>query len=161
MSCTPSVTVFCRYFRVTSLAQAHKVIIIVCSAAGQRNYVVNLLGGCKLTFLQAHLTKRMICNMSVTDSFSRSSVPFLHLRRTVILLVALVFLLLMFLAEPSVRKIWTAGMGTRAFRFLWHLSSPRFGHKKSPHRISPVKAVCIHFFHITIIPYCNMYSSGF
>ena len=161
MSCAPSVTVFCRYFRVTSLAQAHKVIIIVCSAAGQRNDVVNLLGGCKLTFLQAHLTKRMICNVSVTDSFPCSSVPLTHRRITVIFFVSFILLLLMLRTEPAVRKFRTAGIGTRPFRFLWHLFSPRFGHKKSPHRISPMKAVCIHIFHTTIIPHSHMYSSGF
>ena len=157
----PSVSVFCRYFRVTSLAQAHKVIIIVCSTAGQRNDVVNLLGRCKPAFLQAHLAKRMICNMPVTDSFPRSSVPLTHRRITVIFFVSFIFLLLMFLTEPAVRKFRTAWIGTRPFRFLWHLSSPRFAHKKSPHRISPMKAVCIHIFHTTIIPHSHMYSSGF
>ena len=141
MSCTPSVSVFCRYFRVTSLAQAHKVIIIVCSAAGQRNDVVNLLGGCKPAFLQAHLTKRMICNVPVTDSFPCPSVSLTHCRVTVIFFVSFILLLLMFRTEPAVRKFRTAGIGTRPFRFLWHLSSPRFGHKKSPHRISPMKAL--------------------
>ena len=95
MSCAPSVTVFCRYFRVASLAQAHKVIIIVCSAAGQRNDVVNLLGGCKLTFLQTHLTKRMICNVPVTDSFPCSSVSLTHCRVTVIFFIPFILLLLM------------------------------------------------------------------
>ena len=157
----PSISVFCRYFRVASLAQAHKVIIIVCSAAGQRNDVVNILGGCKLSLLQAHLAKRMICNVSVTDSFPCSSVPLTHRRITVIFFVSFILLLLMLRTESAVRKFRTAGIGTRPFRFLWHLSSPRFGHKKSPHRISPMKAVCIHIFHTTIIPHSHMYSSGF
>ena len=157
----PSVSVFCRYFRVASLAQAHKVIIIVCPAAGQRNDVVNLLGGCKLSFLQTHLTKRMICNVSVTDSFPRSSVPLTHRRVTVIFFVPFILLLLMLCTEPVVRKFRTSGIGTRPFRFLRHLFSPRFGHKKSPHRISPMKAVCIHIFHTTIISQFHMYSSGF
>ena len=138
---TPSVTVFCCYFRVTSLAQAHKVIIIVCSAARQRYDVVNLLGGCKLTFLQTHLTKRMICNVSVTDSFPCPSVPLTHCRVTVIFFVSFILLLLMLRTESAVRKFRTAGIGTRPFRFLWHLSPPHFGHKKGPHRISSVKAV--------------------
>ena len=152
----PSVSVFCRYFRVTSLAQAHKVIIIVCSAAGQRDDVVNLLGGCKFPFLQAHLAKRMICNVPVTDSFPCSSVPLTHRRITVIFFVSFIFLLLMLCTEPPVRKFRTAGIGTRPFRFLGHLSSPRFGHKKSPHRISPMKAVCIHIFILPLyhIPIC-------
>ena len=157
----PSVTVFCRYFRVASLAQAHKVIIIVCSSAGQRNDVVNLLGRCKLTFLQTHLTKRMICNMPVTDSFPCSSVPLTHCRVTVIFFVSLILLLLMLRTESAVRKFRTAWIGTRPFRFLWHLSSPHFEHKKSPHGISPMKAVCIHIFHTTIILHSHMYSSGF
>ena len=157
----PSISVFCRYFRVASLAQAHKGIIIVCSAAGQGNDVVTLLGGCKLSLLQAHLTKRMICNVSVTDSFPCSSVPLTHCRITVIFFVPFILLLLMLRTESAVRRFRTAGIGTRPFRFPWHLYSPRFGHKKSPHRISPMKAVCIHIFHTTIIPHSHMYSSGF
>lgn len=105
----------------------------------QRKYVVNLLSRSKPAIPFTNLAQRVLCYVSVTDSFPRSSVPFLHLRRTVILLIALVFLLLMFLAEPSVCKARTSWVGTRSLRFIWHWLSPRFWVYKKPCKLYPAR----------------------
>ena len=90
---------------------------------------MNLLSRCKPAVSFTDLTKRVQCYVSVTDSFPRSSVPFLHFRRTVIFLISFILLSLVFLAEPSVCKVRTTRKGTRAFWFIWHNNHP-FAQKK-------------------------------
>ena len=153
----PAVTGFCRYFRVTRLAQAHKIALLMRSALWQRNNVVNLLCRGQSAIPFTNLTQWMLCYVSVTDSFPRSSVPFLHFRQSVIFFVAFILLLLMFLAEPSVCQFRTARIGTRSFRFLRHLYSPRLGHNKSPASFTLQGLVRLFFFYILHYTICWNY----
>ena len=114
---------------MTLLTKRHEVCNIIRSALRQRNNVVNLLGGGESALFFTHLAKRKLRHMSVTDFLPHSAISFLHLRGTVIFLIAFILLPLVFLAEPSVCKVRTAGIGTRAFWFVWHNNHP-FAQKK-------------------------------
>lgn len=70
-------------------------------------------------------------HVPVTNALPGASVPTLCGRVSVVLLVAFGLQLLVFLAEPPVRKPGTAGVGTGPFWFPWHRLTS-FGHRKSP-----------------------------
>ena len=135
----PSVTTFRMDFRVTRLTQRDKITLFVCSSLGQRQLVMHLFYRTKQTFPVALLTERVLGYIAVTDSFPRPAIPTAYSRVPVVLLVALVLLPLVFLTEPSFRKVGTAGKGTGALWFSWHLATS-FLHKESPRRITPTKA---------------------
>ena len=75
-----------------------------------------------LTVLQAHLTKRMLCCVSVTDAFPSSAIPSFGFGVTDKFFIALVLLGFMFLTEPSFSQLGTSGMVAWVFRFSWHSS---------------------------------------
>ena len=114
---------------MTLLTKRHEVCNIIRSALRQRNNVVNLLSRGQIAVSFTNLTQRVLCYVSVTYPFPRYAISFLHLRGTVIFLIAFILLPLVFLAEPSVCKVRTAGIGTRAFWFVWHNNHP-FAQKK-------------------------------
>ena len=72
--------------------------------------VVDLFGGCQLSILLAQLTQWVGFCVAVTDALPCSAVPTAYSRVTVVLLVALGFLLCVFLTEPSVGQLGTAGV---------------------------------------------------
>lgn len=119
--------------------------------------MVNLLSRSQLAVLFTDFAQWVLCYVSVTYSFPRSSVSFLHLGRTVIFFVAFILLLLMFLAEPSVCQFRTARIGTRSFRFLRHLYSPRLGYNKSPASFTLQGLVRLFFFYILHYTICWNY----
>lgn len=82
-------------------------------------------------FPLALLTKRVCIHVPVTDAFPCPSIPALGCRVPVILFVPLVLFSLMFLTEPAIRQLRTAGVGTRPLWFPWHRLTS-FGHRKSP-----------------------------
>ena len=106
---------------VTGLAQCHKVISCVSATLRQRLEVVDFLGGDKPSFFPAMLAQWMGLDIAVTDSFPGTSVTAAGSRVTVVAFITLCLLLCVFLAEPSVSKVGTAGMGTRSFWLSWHL----------------------------------------
>ena len=84
-------------------------------------------------FPLASLTKWVCIHVPVADAFPCPSIPALGCRVPVILFVPLVLFSLMFLTEPAIRQLRTAGVGTRPLWFPWHrLTSSR--HKESPRR---------------------------
>ena len=81
---------------------------------------MHLFGGGQPAIPLAQLTQRMLLDVPVADALPGAAIPAAYSRVTVVLLVAFVFLFLMFLAEPTVRKIGTAGERTRSLWFSWH-----------------------------------------
>lgn len=123
---------------------------------------MNFLGRNVPSFLKALLTQWMGSRITVTDTFPCPSISTAYSRIPVILLIAFILLFLMLLTEPSFRQLRTAGERTRTLWFPWHLLSPPNGHKKSPHRISSMKAYhlfCSHCNTITRNRYHSMSQS--
>ena len=95
----------------------------------------------KSSALLAQLTHRVLLYISVPYPLPHTSVATPGLRISVVLLVPLSLSLGVFLTEPAISQLGTAGMRTRTFRFPWHLTHlPVFGHKESPHSVATVKA---------------------
>lgn len=110
--------------------------------------VMHLLCLHEPSFLLAQLTKRVCVHVAVTDAFPRTSIFSFGCRVPPILFITLVLQFLMLLTESAVRQPGTAWVGTRPLWFPWHLGTSS-GHKESPHRFAPMKAVCI------LLRYCN------
>lgn len=128
----------------------HQVPIAVVTAFCQWLDVMHLLRLGKSAFLQTLLTKRVCMHVPVTDALPGTSVPAFGGWVSVVLLVAFGLQLLMFLAEPPVRKLWTAGVGTGPLWFPWQRLTSLWAYKK-PCRISPARLVLIlHFADSTI-----------
>lgn len=104
------------------------------------------------SFFQAPLAQWMLRSIAVTDAFPRSAVSLVDIGRTAVLVVLAVHQLFMFLAILAVRQPGASGISTAALWFSWHPATS-FGHKESPRRIAPTKAVCPYaVFDVTIIP---------
>jgi hypothetical protein len=82
--------------------------------------MMNLFNLYKHTLLKTNFTKRMSLNIAVTDAFPRSAITLPCVGITLVLLVTSVLFLLMFLAEPSVSHIRTAGMMAWMLSLSWH-----------------------------------------
>ena len=95
---------------MTRLAQRDQIAPIVRTTFTQRQLVVDLFGRYIDTILQALLTHRMACSIAVPDSFPCSSIPAFDGEVTVIAFVSFVLFLLVFLAEPAISQVGTAGM---------------------------------------------------
>lgn len=119
-SITPSVTSLSVYPCMTRLAQRDEVAPVMCSAFRQRNLVVYFFDWDKHSLLVAQLTEGVCLNIAVTDAFPRTPVPFPCCRVTTVLLVTLILFLLVFLTEPSLCQLGTAGMMARMLCFPWH-----------------------------------------
>lgn len=112
-------------------AQGNQIIFLMCPTLCQRLDVMHLLRFDEPAVPLAPLTKRVCIHVPVTDAFPCPSVPALGCRVPVVLFVPLILQLLMFLTEPAIRQLGTAGVGTRPLWFPWHrLTSSR--HKESP-----------------------------
>ena len=116
----PSVTTLGMEPCVTGFTQSNKVFLVVCATFGERNLVVYLLSRDQLSVLLTQLTQRMRRSVSITDTFPRSAVSFSDSGIAVVFLVAFCFFLGVFLTEPTVGQLWTAGMGTGTLGFLGH-----------------------------------------
>lgn len=69
--------------------------------------------------LSGTVHKEGVYSVSITDAFPSSSIPAFCGRITLVFFVPLILQLLMFLAEPSIREVGTAGVGAWAFRFIF------------------------------------------
>lgn len=132
----PTVATLGMDFRMTGLTQRNKITLLVCSSLGQRQLVMHLLHRTKQTFPIAFLTEWVLGYIAVTDSFPCPSVPTAYSRVSVVLLVALVLLPLVFLTEPPLCQVGTAGKGTGALWFSWH-SATSLCTKKAPAGLLP------------------------
>ena len=128
----PSVTTLCMDFRMTGLTQRDEITLFVCSALGQRQLVMHLFHRTKQTFPVALLTEWVLGYIAVADSFPCPAVSTAYSRVPVVLLVALVLLFLVFLTEPSLCQVGTAGERTGALWFSWHLATSFFAQRKPP-----------------------------
>ena len=128
------------YLGVAGTAKAHQVVPCMSAALRDGNDVVYLIHGSQPSFLEAHLTQRMRRSIAVTDSLPCSAVLLVYVRTAFVFVVLPAGGRFMLLAVLPVREVGTAGVGTWALWFLWHRCTS-LGHKKSPHRIAPMKAV--------------------
>ena len=137
----PAVTALGMDSGVTGFTQGNEVVPRMGSAFRQRLLVVDLLGGGQPAFLLTQLAQRVLLDVPVADALPGAAIPTAYSRVTVVLLVAFSFRLGVLLAEPAVRQLGTAGVRTRSFGSAWQWFTSVSGHKKSPRRIAPTKAV--------------------
>ena len=116
----PPITALCMDLAMAGLAQCNEVISCMGTAFSQRFHVVDFLRLHKLTGLKAYLAQRVLTYIAVTDALPCTTIATMRCRVTVILLIALGFLLCVFLTEPPLSKPRTAGVRTRSFRLTWH-----------------------------------------
>ena len=95
--------------------------------------MVDFLGRGKLISLLTLLTERMRLDVAVTDTFPCTTISFVGLRVTSVLVVELVCFLQMLGAVllTNLSEEAATGIGTRPFWFVWHCVTS-FGIKKSP-----------------------------
>ena len=105
---------------MAGLAQCNEVIPCMGTAFSQRLAVVNFFSLYKPTFFEAHLTQGMLTHIAVTDALPCTAIASPGIRVAVILLIALGFLLCVFLAEPAVSQLGTAGMRAGSLWFPGH-----------------------------------------
>ena len=91
------------------------------SAFGERDDVVDFLGGCQHVCLGALLTQRVYGDILVTDTFPCPAIAFACGGIALVLLVPLCLLLIMCRAEAVVRQRRTARMTARTLWFSWHI----------------------------------------
>ena len=125
---------------VAGLAEGHQIVIPMRPALREGNDVMDFLHRSQPSFLQTHLAQRMRRSIAVADSFPSSAVLLVAVGGTSVSVVLSAGGSFMLLAVLTIRQLWTAGIGTRPFRFPRHFATS-LGHKKSPHRIAPMKAV--------------------
>lgn len=126
------------------LTQSYQIASVVCATFGKRNLMMDFLSWYHPTLLETHFTQRVLLYIAVPYALPGSSIPTAYSRVTVVLLVALVLLTLVFLAESSLCKVGTSGVGTGALGFLGHFLTSFWAEEK-PHRIAPVRLSSIHF----------------
>ena len=125
---------------VAGTAKAHQIVPCMSTALRDGNDVVYLIHGCQPSFLKTHLAERMRRSVAVTDSLPGSAVFLIYVRGAFVLVVLPAGGCFMLLAVLPIREVGTAGVGAGALWFSWHRFTS-LGHKKSPHRIAPMKAV--------------------
>ncbi|WP_438947581.1 hypothetical protein [[Ruminococcus] torques] len=125
---------------VAGLAQTHQVIVPMRPALREGNDVMDFLHRSQPSFLQTHLAQRMRRSIAVADSFPNSAVLLVAVGGTSVSVVLSAGGSFMLLAVLPVREVGAAGVGAGALWFLWQCFTST-GHKKSPHRIAPMKAV--------------------
>ena len=108
------------YLVVTAPAQAHKVIVGVPAAFGDRQNMMHLFSRSHPTFGITPLTVRVSRIVSVTDALPGASVFFMHIRRAFVFIVFLPCLLAVLLAVLTVCQPWAAGVGARTLRISRH-----------------------------------------
>ena len=136
----PSITTRGMDSGMARFAKSNQIFSCVCTTFRKRDAMVDFLSRNKQTFLLAQLTQRMRRSIAVTDSLPCSAVLLVYVRTAFVFVVLPAGGRFMLLAVLPVREVGTAGVGTWALWFLWHRCTS-LGHKKSPHRIAPMKAV--------------------
>ena len=105
---------------MTGFAQRHEITRLVAAALGEREDVMNLLGGRQLAMLLALFAERVCFDEAVAYSFPSTTVSFVRLRLTLEMIVMIVRLSLMLRAVKTARQLRTAGVLARTLWFLWH-----------------------------------------
>lgn len=131
---------------MAGMAEGHQVCFTVVAALSQRLDVMHLLRLDEPAFLLASLTKRVYIHVPVTDAFPRPSIFSFDCRIPAVLFVPLVLYSLMLLAEPPIRQLRTAGVGTRTLWLSWHRLISLSGQKESPAGLLPQGSFLVLFF---------------
>lgn len=126
---------------VAGAAKGHEVCFVMRPSAVDWQDVVYLFDRGHASVFEAQLTQRVLCNIAVTDAFPCPSIGFVDVRVSLVLVVPLALGFLMGWAILTVSQPRAAGVCTWFLGTAWHLFHLDFGHKKSPRRISPTKAV--------------------
>jgi len=92
----------------------------VCTTSREGYDVVDLLGRGIPTGFEAHLTKRMLLEMAVTDLSPCTAVTVTGLRVALIAVIVRVHLLLVFRAVGTIRQLTAAGPAAGAFGLMRH-----------------------------------------
>jgi hypothetical protein len=127
----PTITSLCMDSGMARLTQGDEIISCMCAAFRKRDAMVDLFRRNKQTFLLTQLAQRMLLHIAVSDTLPSTAITTAYSRVSVVLLVAFVLLLLMFRTKPAIRKLWTAGIGTRSLRFLRHRFTSFVGIEKA------------------------------
>ena len=106
----PAVAAFSVELCVAGFTKGDQILCGMSTSFRERQLVVDLFGGCQFSVLFAQLTQRVCFCVTVTDTLPCSAVSTAYSRVTVVLLVALGFLLGVFLTESSVGQLGTAGV---------------------------------------------------
>ena len=85
--------------------------------------MVDLFNRYNLSFLQTHLTKRMLLHISGSNLLPRPSISFLVSWVSLILVIPFVLQAFMLFTILLVGKVGTARIGTWFLRFVWHMLS--------------------------------------
>ena len=117
----PSVTALRVDSGMAWLAEGDQILSCVGAVFGQRFDVVNFLRFDIAAFLQTQFAQRMGGGIAVADALPCPTIPALGFRGAVIFLIPLGLQLGVFLTKSAVCQLGTAGIGTGALRFSWHL----------------------------------------
>ena len=101
-SVVPTVTHLNSDAGVAGLAQAHEVAVSVSTALAERHDVMYFLGSSDAPVLLALLAQRVRFYVSVTDTFPSTTVAFVRLGVSLVLVVLGIGSLLMFFTENTV-----------------------------------------------------------
>ena len=147
-------------------AQGHKILSGMSAALRDRNLVMDLRRRNNFSFLFTLLTKRVQCDMSVTNPFPGTAILLVDVWESFVFVVLASGHGSMIFTVLSVRQLGASRIGTRSLGFTWHvyppssviagaytgrctrlaphrkpcdspLVSPPFGHKKSPAEFFP------------------------
>ena len=109
---------------VAGSAQGHEIVSGMSAAFGYRHLVMNLCRRNNSAVLFALLTKRMLCDVAVTNSFPGTAILLVDVWGSFVFVVlasgnsSVIFTVL------SVRKLGASGVGTRTLGSTWHFISP-------------------------------------
>lgn len=119
---------------------------------------MHLLGRGEQTLLVTHLAERMCLDVSVTDTFPRTTIAFVGLGVTLIFVVGFVCIFLMLgtvllarVTEPTATVILA-----RVLWFVWHRVHLTFGHKESHQGFLPNGCMLIFYYNIITHTLCQV-----
>jgi hypothetical protein len=141
---------------VTGFTEGHEIVLLIAAAFGERKDVVYLFGRSELTLFLTLFTERMRLDVAVTDTLPSTTVSLVGSRVTFVLIVMFVHCLFMLgTVLPAFSKPTAAGVSTRTLWFVRHRFTSLSGHKKSPCRVDPAKAIGTYFVfsHSTLLFY--------
>jgi hypothetical protein len=117
---------------VTRTTKTHEIGLVIRSSLSKGKDVVDFLDRDVASFLKTLLTKRVLVDVAVTDSFPSSAVAFAGRVAALELLVVLFHNLGVLLTINAVRQVWASGIAARSLWFSWHKPCLLSGHKESP-----------------------------
>ena len=105
-------------------AKGHEIVSCMSAAFGDGDLVMNLCRRNNFAVFLALLTKRMLCDVAVTNSFPGTAILLVNVRGSFVFVVlasgnsSVIFTVL------SVRELGASGIGTRSLGSTWHVYPP-------------------------------------